>query len=115
MQLPSKPFSGLRRVSTDDKELLAMQLQLDETLQRISSLPILNGSLISGLTASVTDTDVYVYHELGRLTRGYVLTSANGAMMLYSSQTTNPFPDRQIILRPNYSGGGTRTFNVWVF
>lgn len=113
--LPGKPFSGLRRITTDDRELLALQQRVEESLLKIAGFPILAGSLVKSLQSTATDTDVFVYHELGRVPQGYVLTGSNGPLMLYTSPTANSLPNRQLILRANYSGGGSKTFSVWVF
>lgn len=91
-----------------------MQLQVEQALQRIAAFPIVGGILVEGLKTTATDVDVFVYHELGRAAKGFVLTDTDNPLLVYKSPTANSFKDRQLIVRPNYSGA-VRTFSLWVF
>jgi len=108
-------FGGIRRVAGSDSENSALQQQLDEALRQLAAVPILNGSLITGIKTTGIDTDIFVQHGLGREARGFILVNSDYPIMLYKSSTANALPGRQIVLRANYSAVGVRTFSAWFF
>ena len=59
-----------------------------------------NGTLAQGI-AFTSGADNYISHGLDYVPRGYIVTSSNAAVNIYTSATTNPDPQALIILVSN--------------
>lgn len=93
-------------VVTADKDLNLFQTQLGKSLQPIISNPILDGTMLNGISLASGATTFPT--NLNRTQQGWFLTDVNGAATIYRSQ---PFNDSTLTLTSN----AAVTANIWVF
>lgn len=96
-------------VITENRDLNLFQTQLSKALQPVTTNPINQGSLLTGI--AVINGQVTVNHGLGRTLMGYIVTLNNSNVNLWDSQESNPSPAQTLLLNAD----GNSVISLWVF
>lgn len=84
-------------VDSSTNELGRVQDFANKQISQISNqIPIKNASTV---TVNVLTTDTVVQHGLGRVPNGYLIIDRDGAGVVFTSPSSNPSPESQLILR----------------
>ena len=106
-------MSGIKRfarVFSTVQELVQVQDNIEQTINSVFNKEIVNGVMRRDIVLT-TGSDNIVSHQLGRNLLGWVVTERGANAVVYKSSTTNPFPDRNIILNCS----ANVTVNIWFF
>lgn len=90
VSLPAKVYSG-------DRIVEQIQDSVADSLRSVQQSPILNYNLIELFVSP--SVDIKVLHKLNRKLSGYAIHRADADVRVWESATTNPNPDKQLILR----------------
>jgi len=94
-----KPFI---RTSGLDRQVQIFEDSTATVFDSIYKNPLLgNLNIIQNVSLSTSDT--YVNHKLGKAVTGYIVVNSNAAAQVYTSSTTNTQPTTAIILKASTS------------
>lgn len=96
-----------RRTRTGDRDLDAVQENVDEALRPIQACPIIDGSLVTGAEIP-SGSSAPISHRLGRIPRGWMLVSPSADVRIW--ETEDP-TSRFLHLRASTPV----TASLWVF
>jgi hypothetical protein len=93
-----------------DSNLSRLQSQTKSVLDAITSLPILDGTLLEGV--AVVSGSNSINHKLNRKIRGYIVVSKSANITHYDNIASDPSNlDTTLTL----TCSGTATLKLWVF
>ena len=98
-----------RKINIKDYELSKVQDAVATSLNSLTTVPFLDGVLLTGVAVATTDT--LVSHTLGRNYIGYLVCQSNAAGSVFVSPTANPSPQLYI----NLQASAPATLTLWVF
>lgn len=99
-------IKAFRKINSSDRELMAVQTNVEQTLGPLSRLPILDGTLLTSIAISTSDTQVS--HKLGRIPQGYMIAGQNADARIWQSSAAT---DQFITLKASSAVITT----IWVF
>lgn len=85
----------------DNNDLGRIQDFITQAFISISDQISIKNAVI--VRAAVGTSDVIVNHGLGRVPAGYIVIDRDAASVVFTSPTSNPSPESQLILRANSS------------
>lgn len=88
-----------------DENLEMVQSNNENAWNSLRSHPLLQGRLITGLEVSATE--ISVAHKLGRVPKGYILTSATTPIVVYSSGSDEKYL--------KIASTGPDVIGLWIF
>lgn len=87
-----------KKISVSDKELQAVQDNVEKALVPIISSAILTNNIVEDVDFTA-GTDTYVEHKLSGTARRFFVVRINADTTVYESSTANAAPGKFIILR----------------
>jgi hypothetical protein len=98
----------LRKIQTENYELMRVQDAVEESLKSISS-PLINGRLIKDVALSAFVAPVA--HGLGRKPEGFFVVDQQQDVRVWRSALSNPSPTTLLLLEAST----TATVSIYVF
>jgi hypothetical protein len=110
-------FAAFQVFQTADRITKLLQDNSKASFDPIVASPIIDGALVSlGDTKTpafkTANTDVTVYHTLGRAPVGYFVAGLSAAAIIFTSPTANSKPTSQIIMQ---ASAALQTASLWFF
>lgn len=103
-------MAQFKRIRTTDATLNRIQDSIAEAVRLLTG-EIFGTPAILLKDQSITTSDSFVQHGLGRIPQGYIVTDRNANATIYTSSTTNNRPKEELILR----GSAAVTADLLVF
>jgi hypothetical protein len=102
------PFKSIQ---TDDPALMRMQKAIADAIVPIAKSPIVDCAFIEDLKLTLSPSDNFIQHGLGREVRGWFIVKSNAYVIIKTSPTQNKLPERQLIVQVD----GDATVSLIIF
>ena len=89
-----------KKIFTPNYDIQKVQVYAEETFNKIIASPFMNGNFIS---VKIEVTDTLISHLLQRKYMGWVIVDQDAPAVVYTSSTTNNYPEKLIILKATVS------------
>ena len=106
------PVRQLDRIKAGDRDVVEIQNNVVEFMKQIYSFPMFDGSAVDNIQFGAAPSNVSVYHRLGRLPTGWIITDISGD---YPNVFRASWDASSITLTGSAGGGGTTTISIWVY